>query len=226
VKPIDKRKKGRDAEATKEALLRSATELFALHGFEGVSVETIARQAGVNKALISYHFGGKERLYNEILKTTLEEAKRHMDELRASDRPADEVLREFIARFHEMATVRRPYFPALLLRDVLAGGRRFDEEIRPRIFGFFTGVAEILDRGVKSGCFRPVHPLLAHLGIMGSLIFFYATEPRRKQIMAELQLPMVHPTPEDFLRHIQEAILFGITARPERRAGESDDKEK
>jgi TetR/AcrR family transcriptional regulator len=210
------------AAATKEALLRSASELFALHGLEGVSVESIAKKAGVNKALINYHFGGKERLYTEILRTTLSEARRRVDELRDSNRPPDDVLREFVAAFHNLATVERPQFPALLLREVLTGGRRFDEEILPHIMGLFSGVASILERGIRTGVFRPVHPFLAHLGIIGSLLFFYATEPRRRRIASELKPPIAIPSAEDFVRHIQEAILHGIVKRPD----ESDLKDK
>jgi len=35
-------------------------ELFAEFGFEGATVERIARRAGVNRAMISYHFQESE----------------------------------------------------------------------------------------------------------------------------------------------------------------------
>lgn len=50
-------------DATRDALVRAATEVFARHGFEAVSTREIARLAGANQALIGYHFGGKEGLY-------------------------------------------------------------------------------------------------------------------------------------------------------------------
>src|SRR5215831_4871619 len=56
----------RDAAATREALLAAGTELFAERGYDGVPVWSIARAAGVNKAMISYHFGGKLNLYQTI----------------------------------------------------------------------------------------------------------------------------------------------------------------
>lgn len=45
------------------ALLRAAMEVFARDGFHAVSTRTLATAAGVNQALIGYHFGGKEGLY-------------------------------------------------------------------------------------------------------------------------------------------------------------------
>jgi len=53
---------------SRDALLAAATDEFALKGFAGASVDTIAGRAGVNKAMIYYHFKSKERLYLEILR--------------------------------------------------------------------------------------------------------------------------------------------------------------
>lgn len=47
------------ADATRELLLRSATEIFAEHGFAGARVDEIAERAGVNKSLIYAYYGDK-----------------------------------------------------------------------------------------------------------------------------------------------------------------------
>ena len=57
----------RDADATREALLLAGLEEFAAGGFDGATVDRIARRAAVNKAMINYHFGGKAGLYRAIL---------------------------------------------------------------------------------------------------------------------------------------------------------------
>lgn len=56
-------------ESTKELLIFSAGELFAEHGFEGVSTRMIADRAGVKLSAIHYHFGSKEKLYIETCLT-------------------------------------------------------------------------------------------------------------------------------------------------------------
>lgn len=50
-------------DATRQALVAAATNVFARDGFHAVSTREIARTAKVNQALIGYHFGGKEGLY-------------------------------------------------------------------------------------------------------------------------------------------------------------------
>ena len=50
----------------------SAATLFAKGGFDGVSVDDIARDAGVNKAMIYYHFADKLALYRAVVAYGLE----------------------------------------------------------------------------------------------------------------------------------------------------------
>jgi len=57
------------SEETKLLLLKAATTAFAYDGFHGTSLKKIAREAGVNQALISYHFGNKEGLYLAVFET-------------------------------------------------------------------------------------------------------------------------------------------------------------
>lgn len=48
-------------------IIKSACALFGQKGLEGVTVREIASEAGVNLAMISYYFGGKEGLYLECI---------------------------------------------------------------------------------------------------------------------------------------------------------------
>jgi TetR/AcrR family transcriptional regulator len=52
---------------SKELLLNAAREIFAANGYDRTSTRDIAKAAGVNISLISYHFQGKEGLYRAIL---------------------------------------------------------------------------------------------------------------------------------------------------------------
>jgi TetR/AcrR family transcriptional regulator len=56
----------RDAERTKGLIADAALEVFSAKGYAGARVAEIANRAGVNKQLITYYFGGKEGLYQEI----------------------------------------------------------------------------------------------------------------------------------------------------------------
>jgi AcrR family transcriptional regulator len=52
---------------TRYVLLQTAARLFAEHGFEAVSTRLLAKEAGVNIAMIAYYFGSKEKLFEAII---------------------------------------------------------------------------------------------------------------------------------------------------------------
>jgi AcrR family transcriptional regulator len=65
---------------TKAHIAEAARELFLEYGYKGTTVRAVAAAAGVDSALISYHFGSKQALFGQSLNllclesTTLDQA--------------------------------------------------------------------------------------------------------------------------------------------------------
>jgi AcrR family transcriptional regulator len=85
-----------------QLMLKAAQRLFSAAGYEGVSMDLVAKTAGVSKATLYAHFESKERLFAEILEA---ESVRTGDEDWIAERfegDAEEALRRFargLARF-------------------------------------------------------------------------------------------------------------------------------
>ena len=58
-------------ERSKQAISQAAIELFKLHGIKRVSVSDIASKAHVTPATIYNHFGNRDRLIREVLKSSI-----------------------------------------------------------------------------------------------------------------------------------------------------------
>ena len=110
----------RDSDSdTSAAILRAALQRFAAQGFEATSLREIAGDAGVDVALISYRFGGKQGLWKDIvsqagadLRVALEQVPGNSEEASAQQR-LDHSARAFLAYLLD-----RPEVPRLLLRDI------------------------------------------------------------------------------------------------------------
>ena len=50
----------------KDQILQAAKTLFSSRGFDGTTVRQICEEADVSLALVSYHFGGKENVFNAL----------------------------------------------------------------------------------------------------------------------------------------------------------------
>jgi AcrR family transcriptional regulator len=87
---------------TKALVFAAAERLFAVHGFQKVSVRDITAEAGVNLASVNYHFGSKDALLLEIFRRRTAELNRDRARMlhEATDRhdgkpPVREILRAF-----------------------------------------------------------------------------------------------------------------------------------
>jgi AcrR family transcriptional regulator len=70
----EEKKCGRKAQGdeTKQKLITIGTRMFGLNGYNGVSLRALSKESGTNLATVSYHFGGKQGLYEAILYSILE----------------------------------------------------------------------------------------------------------------------------------------------------------
>jgi TetR/AcrR family transcriptional regulator len=208
-----RRDRRRDAAATRKALLTAGAELFAERGYDGVPVWTIAAKAGVNKAMISYHFGGKRKLYRAIMDVTFSEIVSRVESLADSPRPTPDLLRALVADVADLATRRHPHFCAMMLREVLAGGKHLEPTLVAMPARVLAAVQRIVERGVREGTLRRVDPLLTHLSLVGSLVFFFATTRFRERVLAAGRLAVKRPGAAAYVRHIQDLITHGLVAR-------------
>lgn len=107
-----------------EQVLAGAREIFLRDGFEGASVDDIARAAGVSKATLYSYFPDKRLLFMEVATT---ECNRQSDEsMELVDRkaPVRQVL-EFGAR--QMIHIMTSYFSQQMFRVCVAESERFPE---------------------------------------------------------------------------------------------------
>lgn len=221
MKPVTAGRAGarrRDAVATREALLAAGAELFAERGYDGVPVAAIAGRARVNKAMISYHFGGKRQLYLAVVTATFRDIVAGVEQLADSSRPAPAALRELVALFGEMATRRYPHFCSMMLREVVAGGKHLDPALIDQPARLLGAVQRIVARGVADGDLRPVDPLLTHLSLVGSLVFFFATTRFRERVLTTRRPLIKPPDASQYVKHIQDLLTHGLAAeRPRAR---------
>ncbi|MCA8200952.1 TetR/AcrR family transcriptional regulator; helix-turn-helix transcriptional regulator [Burkholderia sp. AU33545] len=84
--PSKRRTRGRpqaDASVGPDVILRAARRTFAKRGYDATSVREVARELGIDAALIAHHFGTKETLWLAVVEQIVELAQPMFDALRA-----------------------------------------------------------------------------------------------------------------------------------------------
>jgi TetR/AcrR family transcriptional regulator len=199
------RKNAAAAISTKDAVFEAAAARFSNGGFDGVSVDDIARDAGVNKAMIYYHFADKLALYRAILADGLSRMGATATAIAdSSDSPATKLDR-FIEAFVRM-TEARPWMPALMLREIAEGAPRLDAGTMSHMRVVIASFANILTQGQQIGVFRRLHPILAYESVIGPIIINAARErvaaqPQRKNDDFPMLMAISH---DDVIAHGQD----------------------
>lgn len=140
---------------SRERILAAAREEFGSEGFAGARVQRIARRAGVNKQLLYYYFGSKERLYRAVVAdaTVLPERSG------GQTGPATDLLRTAVERTFQ-ALESRPELVALLFEPPGTRSRAAAEAAR----ALMRDVRRVISDGQGLGYFRDdVDPDLAAL---------------------------------------------------------------
>ena len=90
---------------TKEKLLDAAEKLFARTGYHGTSLRAITRAAGVDLALVNYHFGGKQGLFEAVIErrgaVLNEERLRRLAEIRRQAAPQPPSTEAVVSAFFD-----------------------------------------------------------------------------------------------------------------------------
>lgn len=199
----------RDAEATRAAILDAAEEEFARFGLNGARTEAIAAKTGVTKAMIYYYFGGKEDLYQEVLKRPFDDLMTSVAPLNLDDMTPEAAIVALIeaAIAYE---ANHPYQQMILFQEASQNGGRFlkDSGLQP----IYARIIGLLERGMAEGSFRQLDPWFTAIQIGGVVSFYFTTYENMKHIAPDW---WDFRNPEMIARHKREAIelvLRGLRA--------------
>ena len=111
------------------AILEAARRLFTAHGYDGASMDQIAAEAGVSKLTVYSHYGDKDALFSEVVKSFCEQ------QLPSS---LFESMPELPVR-ERLLGIARAFFAMISSPEALAGHRilcspRMAESPLPRLF--------------------------------------------------------------------------------------------
>jgi AcrR family transcriptional regulator len=134
--------RGRNAAATREAILEAARHCFMAEGYDQIGVREIAARVGVDPALVNRYFGSKEALFTEAVATKFD-----LSALFAGDRATlGERLARYVVKGPGMETPEEGGYDPLvaLLRSASSevAGRRLREAL---VEGFVRPLSARLD---------------------------------------------------------------------------------
>ena len=187
-------------------IVEAASRVFLPSGFHGVSMDDLAREAGMSKKTLYVHFSSKEELLQAVLTQRATTVEADLRRIVASPDPFPKKLRSLAHFLQEKMCGISPRFLEDIRRHAPECFRIVDE-FRSRAIPLYFG--HLFDEGVKGGY------LEAHLPreLLIRMLLHSIQGIVRPEVMNELRM---HPA--EGLDHILSIILRGILTPAGRKA--------
>jgi TetR/AcrR family fatty acid metabolism transcriptional regulator len=136
------------------ALLKAAFREVAEKGFSEVTLDDIAKRAGVSKGVTLYYFDSKEDLFREVFAWLIDSIHERMREAVAREDDPIARVRALVAMIFPSPSKNRAFFRAFVDFCGLAARREAFREVNER---FYAGCREIdggiAEEGMRRGVF-------------------------------------------------------------------------
>lgn len=170
-------RQNKDLSKAARLTLEVAESLFASKGFNAVSMNAIAQQAGVSKANIFHHFKSKQGLFMAVLKTACRRSASalHDRETTTTVTPFVRMHDFFIS--HLQGLLAQPESTRLIQWELMENSEQRGKQLAEEVFAdTFASVVELVAEAQAQGFVKADIDvsLLAYL-LVGANVFFFET---------------------------------------------------
>jgi TetR/AcrR family transcriptional regulator len=169
---------------TESRILDAADSVFMRRGTAGARMTEIAREAGVNHALVHYYFRSKQRLAEAVFRRAIGQFFPVMIGVFTSDAPLEDKVRLVAAAQIDMLQKNRD-LPGYLLAELNHYPERAEQllaamagttpaNLRIRLFGT---LGKQLDEAARNGTLRPIAAQDFVLNLVSMVIYAFAARP-------------------------------------------------
>ena len=146
-----------------EHIMAVAEKLFAANGYNGTSVRDIASKANVNVSMISYYFGSKENLIEELFRWRMEEGLNFAKHILENDDLNEiEKLDAFVDNFVDRVKKFRDFYLLIHTQQVISHNKKIQTFLTDSKINYIEIHEKIIEQGLDKGVFttRPSYHLL------------------------------------------------------------------
>lgn len=189
-------------------ILHVAERLFAEDGFDGTSIRTIAREANVNIAMISYYFGSKEKLLETLIIHRTSGMKMQLENIFNDDlspvEKLDRLIELYISRIDKNKCMYQILHFELSTKKRIMDMKAFTD-IKKENMEIFR---RFIEQGQATGIFKKdVNIMLISGTIMGTLINFQMNRLFYEQILGlHTEQAFQDYVKNELTKHIKQTI--------------------
>jgi TetR/AcrR family transcriptional regulator len=198
--------------STEELILDAAMKVFTRKGFAAARTEEIAKEAGINRALLHYYYRDKQTMFNLIFESRFKEFFKGLFVIFESDNIS---LFEKIRRMveHEIKTLtKHPDLARFIITEIanepellIEYGKKLG--VNPRLF--IEGFEKQVAKEVSEGIIKPIEGKQLLINIMSICIYPFVAKSII-QTMMSVDEPAFYQMTEQRKKEVSDFIINAI----------------
>ena len=171
-----------DGLSTEEKIMQAAKKLFTQNGFAATRTRDIAKEAGINLALLNYYFRSKEKLFDIVMIGNFRQFIRGvsihlLDDAATMEQKIQRIVTAYIDFLNN-----NPYLPIFIINEIRGNrskiAQQLDEEITPMRAKFFRQLQE----AGRQGMINPIDPFHFIANLVGLTVFPFIGRPLLQRV--------------------------------------------
>ena len=168
---------------TEQKILEAAKKVFLLRGLDGARTQDIANEAGINKAMLHYYFGDKERLFEQVFDGIAEKIVPDLTAIVEQDVPIVVIIDRIIFRYIDFVA-ENPQVPLFMISELTKDPERIKNVLNhTQNFSKMQGFGVKLMQEMQAGTIKKINPLHLIINILGMCIFPFLAQPMIQTVM-------------------------------------------
>lgn len=184
-------------------ILAGAKKLFSTQGFNATTVRQICEEAGANVALVSYYFGGKEKVFYALFDDFFPGP----DAIREFEPLMNDPVRALVEMIKQVNLFRMsdPELVNIMEQEILMRSPRM-EYIQSRVMPVWQKLKEVLELGRRQGIFHFRSLDTTLMSVLGTIMF------HKKSYYFSPLFSDGEQSPEDMIRDMTVFIFNALNA--------------
>ncbi|MBH2003087.1 MAG: TetR/AcrR family transcriptional regulator [Sphingobacteriia bacterium] len=196
--------------AAEHLILSAAKKIFSAKGKDGTTMQEIADEAGINKALLHYYFRNKDLLFEKVFFAELQKFSPILKTAIASDAPLFEKIEKLCETYIRMA-INNPFLPVFVISEINKQPEIFIHRMFQNNLPDFQKFSKQIEREIELDTIKPILPPHLIMNILSMCVFPFLLKPMfvhgmkiNKDLYNDLMLQRIQEVPAFIINSIKK----------------------
>lgn len=164
-------------QSTEERIKETAKRLFMEQGFAGTKTRDIAKEAGINLALMNYYFRSKQNLFDIIMLEHMQTFVKGIAEGFNDERTSLDEKIAFFARSYIGLLTQQPDLPLFIMTALRTDPTRITHTLRVKDLLLTSHFLRQYQEAIDAGVIEPLPPMHFIMNLFALTVFPFVARP-------------------------------------------------